>query len=121
MGMSGNDGLARTRIDDQPNLFQRATNELRSLLPLNEKRLAKVKVNFDSIVEEVYAFSEAVGGLGDAPNLRVDDNRLKQLGSDAFYEAQTNTVLISKELAAILQLPSQEMLLLEVLTAIKFL
>lgn len=106
------EGLARAAGEKTPGIFAQLKDRLNAVLPLTEKRLAAVGENYERIIQAISDVSDATIGFdgGDiTPGLRVADLALKELGAEAFYDAENNVILVNKELAKILASGPEEL------------
>ncbi|MBW4422357.1 MAG: tape measure protein [Myxacorys californica WJT36-NPBG1] len=98
-------GLARAQVPTSKGLLER----FKSLLPSNEKKLAQVQRNYEAIYREIATLSGVAFDPNNIPKLAIDGKKLKQLGAQAFFEIEQNTILIDEKLGSILQKKASEL------------
>jgi tape measure domain-containing protein len=100
------EGLARAQT---PTGFTGLVDKFRSLLPNNERKLAQIQRNYESIYREIAAVSGAAFDPANIPKLSIDNKRLKQLGAQAYFEIEQNLITIDREIANALAKPANEL------------
>lgn len=94
-------GLARVDIP-KAGAFEKLRIKFEALLPNTKKQIEQIQDNYEAVYREAAKLSNVKFNSTAVPKLKIDNERLKQIGAQAYYDIEKAQILIDSELGKIL-------------------